>query len=127
MLILFSLLSFISKIFNANIENVSLPDDLKLVGVSPVCKKNNRKGKANYRPGILPALSQIFKVSDLYDQIYNNVDNILSKYQTSYQKGYSSPDCLILSAQQAAGSRVPCSVSTWVRRTEDNAVLKKVK
>ena len=106
-MLFFPLSSLISKIFNASIENVIFPEDLKLADETPVCKKNNPKLRANYWPNILPALSKIFE-SCLYDQIYNNVDSILSKYQTSYKTGYSSSHSLILSALQASGSGAGC-------------------
>ena len=70
---------FINKIFNESIENANFPADLKLADITPIYNKNNRNNKENYRlVSISPALSKIVEKC-LYDQIYKNVDRILSK------------------------------------------------
>ena len=57
-------------------------------------KKNNRHKKENYSPvSIISVISKILERC-LYDQIYKNIDNILSRHQTGYRKGYSSQHSL---------------------------------
>ena len=53
-------------------------------------KKNKRHEKENYRPvGIVSVISKILELC-LYDQIYKNIDDTLSRHQMGYRKGYSS-------------------------------------
>ena len=52
--------------------------------------KNNRHEKENYRPvSIISVISKILERC-LYDQIYKNIGNELTRYQMGYRKGYSS-------------------------------------
>ena len=58
-------------------------------------KKNNRHEKENYK--LFSIISVISKILErcLYDQIYKNIDNTLSRHQMSYRKGYSSQHSLV--------------------------------
>ena len=57
--------------------------------------KSNRHEKENYRPvSIISVISKILELC-LYDQIYQNIDNTLSRHQIAYRKGYSSQHSLM--------------------------------
>ena len=86
---------YLSQIFNESIEAVNFPKELKYADITPVYKKNNRHEKENYRPvSIISVISKILERC-LYDQIYKNIDNTLSRHQMGYRKGYSSQHSLI--------------------------------
>ena len=71
------------------------PHDLKLADVTPAYKKKSRSSKDNYRPvSILSNISKIYERCT-YDQIQNYFDQILSKYQCRFRKGYNAQHCLI--------------------------------
>ena len=73
----------------------NFPDELKYADITPVYKKNNRHKKENNRPVcIISVISEILERC-LYDQIYINIDNTLSRHQMGYRKGYSSQHLLI--------------------------------
>ena len=71
------------------------PDDLKLADVTPAYKKKSKTSKDNYRP--VSILSNISKVYErcIYDQIQNYFDQILSKFQCGFRKGFNAQHCLI--------------------------------
>ena len=68
----------------------------KFPDITPVYKKGSRfKKKKNYRPvSILPVLSKVFEKC-LYKQISSYFDDIFSKYQCGFRKGFSAQHCLI--------------------------------
>ena len=76
-------------------ESLLFPDDLKLADVTPVYKKKSKTSKDNYRP--VSILSNISKVYErwIYDQIQNYFDQILSKFQCGFRKGFNAQHCLI--------------------------------
>ena len=84
-----------SQIFNESIEATNFPNELKHGDITPVYKKNNRHEKENYRP--VSIISVIFKILErcLYDQIYKNIGDTLSRHQMGYRKGCSSQHSLI--------------------------------
>ena len=86
---------YLSQIFNESIEAANLPNELKYGDITPVYKKNNRHEKENNRP--VSIISVVFKIIErcLYDQIYKNIGNTLSRHQMGYRKGYSSQHSLI--------------------------------
>ena len=52
--------------------------------------------KENYRPiSILPNISKVYERC-LYDQISDYFEDILSKYQRGFRKGYSAQHCLLV-------------------------------
>ena len=62
----------------------------------PVFKKGSRNQKENYRPlSILPIISKIFE-KILSKQLYIYFENILSKFQCGFRKGFSTQHCLLL-------------------------------
>ena len=72
-----------------------MPSELKSSDVTPAYKKKSKNSKDNYRP--ISILSNISKTYErcLYDQIQNFFENILSKYQCGFRKGYNAQHCLI--------------------------------
>ena len=73
---------YLSQIFNESIETAYFPNQLKFADMTPVYKKNNnRHEKENYGP--VSILSVISKTLEhfLYDQIFKNIDNTLSRHQ----------------------------------------------
>ena len=63
--------------------------------VIPVLKKEETLGKSNYRPvSILPAISKIYERL-MYDQMYKYFDQIFSKLQCGFRKGFSTQICLL--------------------------------
>ena len=56
----------------------------------------SKLSKKNYRPiSILPNISKVYERC-LYDQISDYFEDILSKYQCGFRKGYSAQHCLLV-------------------------------
>ena len=59
-------------------------------------KKKSKFSKENYRPiSIIPNISQVYERC-LYDQISDFFEDVFSKYQCGFRKGYSAPHCLLV-------------------------------
>ena len=86
---------FFHENFNLCIDVDIFPSDLKIADVTPAYKKKSKYSKDNYRPVII--LSNISKIYErcIYDQIEKYFDDILSKYQCGFRKGYSAQHCLM--------------------------------
>ena len=81
---------YLSQIFNESVEAHNFPNELNYVDITPVYKENNRHEKENYRAvSIISVISKILERC-LYDQIYKNIGNALTRHQMRYRKGYSS-------------------------------------
>ena len=77
------------------IENSIFPSDLKVADVTPAFKKKSKISKDNYRPiSILPNTSKIYE-RYLYNQMQTYFDNLLSKYQCGFRKGFNAQHCLV--------------------------------
>ena len=86
---------FVCTSFNSSIKTTYFPGNLKLADITPASKKSKKDVKGNYRPvSILPILSKIFEKC-MFKQLSNFFDNILSKYQCGFRKGYSTQHCLL--------------------------------
>ena len=83
--------------YNYNfVDNGIFPDFLKIANVTPVFKKGSRTDKKNYRPvSILPNLSKIYERL-IYKQLSKFSNNIMSKFQCGFRKGFNAQDCLIV-------------------------------
>ena len=81
---------------NASIRSSKFHNELKEADIVPVHKKKSKLSKENYRP--ISILPNIFKVYErcLYDQMSEFFDNIFSKYQCGFRKGYSAQHCLLV-------------------------------
>ena len=75
---------------NTSIRSSKFHNELKEAHIVPVHKKNSKLSKENYRPfSILPNISKVYERC-LYDQMPEFFDNIFSKYQCGFRKGYSA-------------------------------------
>ena len=64
--------------------------------IAPVFKKGALTSKSNYIPvSILPVFSKLFE-NLLSRQLLEFFDNILSKFQCGFRKGYGTQQCLLL-------------------------------
>ena len=72
------------------IENSIFPSDLKVA-----FKKKSKTSKDNYKPiSILPNISKRYERC-LYNQMQTYFDNLLSKYQCGFCKGFNAQHCLV--------------------------------
>ena len=73
---------------NFCIENSAFPSDLKVADVTPAFKKKSKNSNDNYRS--ISTLTNIFKIYGrcIYNQIQTYFDEILSKYQCRFRKGF---------------------------------------
>ena len=94
--------------FNESLENGKFPRCLKLTNITPVFKKGARKSKNNYRPvSILPVFSKILERL-ISRQLLQFFDNMLSKFQCGFRKGYGTRHRLLL------------MLEIWRRATDNN-------
>ena len=82
--------------FNESINSSKFPLSFKLANITPVFKNESRNHKNNYRPvSILPLISKVFeKIMNKQLSIY--FEEILSKFQCGFRKGFSTQHCLLL-------------------------------
>ena len=86
---------FILGYVNKSVSSSTFPSMLKLTDITAVYKKDSRYEKSNHRPiSVLPNLSKIFE-NVLYDQISSFFENIFSKYQTGFRKGFNPQSSLL--------------------------------
>ena len=75
--------------------NVKFPHCLKQAKVIPAFKKEEKLDKSNYRPvSILPVISEVYEKL-MYDPMYKYFDQIFSKFQCSFCKGFSTQNGLL--------------------------------
>ena len=87
--------NFICESINNSIKSSIFPSCLKHADVTPLHKKCNKSLKENYRPvSILPILSKVFERS-MFKQMSSFFDDIFSKYQYGFRKGFSTQQCLL--------------------------------
>ena len=71
------------------------PASFKFANITPVFKQGSRNQKENYRSiRISSIISKIFEKL-ICRQLSNHFDNILSKFQCGFRKGYSPQHCFI--------------------------------
>ena len=81
--------------FNNALSSCSFPTSLKYADVRRAFKKDDKTDKENYRPiSILPNLSKVYERL-MYNQMYPFFDQIVSKLQCGFRKGFSAEQCLI--------------------------------
>ena len=82
--------------FKGTICSSKFPTSFKFANVTPVFKQGSRNQKDNYRRiSILPITSKTFEKL-ICRQLSNHFDNILSKFQCGFRKGYSPQNYLLL-------------------------------
>lgn len=70
--------------------------NFKNPNVTPVSTKDSQNDETNYRPvSILPYLSKMYEKC-IFDKMAEYFDDILTKYQCDFRKGYSSQHSLLL-------------------------------
>ena len=80
---------------NKSLQFSEFSSFMKLADVTPVFKKCNHLMKENYRPvSILSNISKVFERC-INKQLSVFFENILSKYQCGFRKGFSAQHCLI--------------------------------
>ena len=84
----------LTNCINEAIRNNKFPDSLKLSDITPVYKKLDPSDKANYRPvSALPLLSKVFE-KNIYDQLYEYLENFLSELLCGFRKAHSTQHAL---------------------------------
>ena len=87
--------NFLCNSFNNFIKLSTFPEILKHADITPLYKKGKKDIKGNYRPvSILPNLSKIFEKC-MFEQMSQFFENIFSKYQCGFRKGFSTQQCLL--------------------------------
>ena len=87
--------NFLCCSFNNSIKLSISPEILKHADITPLYKKGKKDIKGNYRPvSILPNLSKIFEKC-MFEQMSQFFENIFSKYQCGFRKGFSTQQCLL--------------------------------
>ena len=85
---------FIFENVNNMIDTDIYPEQLKWAVVKPAHKKDFRTDKENFRPvSILPNISKIYERC-LFKQLTNYFEDLFSKYQCGFRKGFSVANCL---------------------------------
>ena len=88
--------AYMAKYFNDSLKSAKFPNCLKLASITPVFKKNARTSKNNYRPvSVLPVISKIFERL-ICNQLSAFFEEIFSKFQCGFRKGYSTQHCLLM-------------------------------
>ena len=81
------------KSINSSIKSSTFPLCLKSADMTPLHKKVKKDKKGNYRPvSILPNLFKFFGKC-MFSQLSAYFDEIFSKYQYGFKKGYSAKQC----------------------------------
>lgn len=91
------LISPLSKLINAVINESVYPSALKLAKVVPIYKKGDEFDCSNYRPiSLIPALSKVVE-KILFMQILNflNKNHLLTNKQFGFTKGLSTTDAIL--------------------------------
>ena len=87
---------YICDDINTSTRSSKLHDELKEADIVPVHEKKSKFSKESYRPrSIHPNISKVYERC-LYDQISKFFEDIFSKYQCGFRKGYSAQHCLLV-------------------------------
>ena len=86
-----------------SIKSSIFPSCLRHADVTPLRKKCNKSLKENYRSvSILSILSKVFERS-MFKQMSSFFDDIFSKYQCGFRKGFSTQQCLLALLKNGKG------------------------
>ena len=81
---------FICIQFNDSVNSSKFPFSFKCANITPIFKNESRNHKTNYiSVSILPIVSKIFE-KILNNQLSTYFEKILSKFQCSFRKGFST-------------------------------------
>ena len=103
---------FICSRFNKSKNSSKFPLSFKLTNTTPICKTEARNHRNNYRPvSILPLISKIFE--NIINRLLSiDFEEILSKFQCGFRKGFSTQHCLFL------------MLGKWKRAVDGNKVFR---
>ena len=97
--------------FDEDICSSKFPTVIKFVDVTPVFKQGTRNPKDNYRPiSILLVISKIFEKL-ICKQLSNHFNNIYSKFQCGFRKGFNAQHVLLL------------MIDKWKKAIDDNKIF----
>ena len=86
----------LNDIYDNIVKLNEFPNSLKLADVTPAHKKDDTTNKTNYRPvSILPTISKIFE-RDMFNQIFEYIEQYLSPYLCGFRKHYNTQNCLMV-------------------------------
>ena len=86
-------MDYLCESINAMFKLSMFSNFLKLADVTPLHKKDSKELKEDYRSvSILVTLSKTFERT-MFAQISAFFDNVFSKYQCGFWKGYSTQHC----------------------------------
>ena len=81
--------------FNNAFSSSVNPEGLKYADITTIFKKDDKTDRANYRPiSILPNLRKIYEQFK-QSQIYPFLNQVFSKYQCGFRKGYNAQYCFM--------------------------------
>ena len=83
---------YLFKVIKENKDMVAFifPTALKYANVKPVLKKDDKTEKEKYRPiSIIPTFSKVYK-RRLYNQMDFYIEELFSKFQCGFQKGFNA-------------------------------------
>ena len=91
---------FILHNFNNALSCSEYLASLEYADITPIFKKDDKTDKTNYRPiSILPNLSKIYE-RFMQNQMYPYLNQIFSKYQCGFRKGYNAQHCLMATIEK---------------------------
>ena len=77
-------------------QSSEYPASLKYADIRPIFKKDDKTDKTKCRPiNILPNLSKIYERFRENRQKYPYLNQIFTKYQCGFKKGYNAQHCLM--------------------------------
>ena len=86
---------FILHNFNNALSSSEYPASLKYAYITSIFKEDDKTDKTNCRPiSILPNLSKIYE-RFMQNQMYPCLNQIYSRYQCGFRKGYDAQHCLM--------------------------------
>ena len=86
----------LTKIFNEAKNMEKFPSCLKTADVTPLPKDREKDSKKKYRPvSLTPIMSKVFE-KEMYRQIYDFVEKLLSPYVFGYRTGHNSEQSLMV-------------------------------
>ena len=100
----------LTKIFNEAKNMEKFPSCLKTADVTPLPKDREKDNKKKYRPvSLTPIMSKVFE-KEMYGQIYDFVEKLLSPYVFGYRTGHNSEQCLMV------------MIETWRKALDEHKV-----
>ena len=94
----------LNSIYNKAKNSEQFPKTLKTADVTPLPKDREKDNKKKYRPvSLTPTFSKIFE-KDMYDQILEFTNRILSQFVFGYREGHSLGLCVTTNDRNVAQS-----------------------